>query len=337
MPNTRTTKAAFEAFDEALNLDPRERSAAEHRHREVTDCLVGSGVAADTFLQGSFARKTMPKPLKDVDMIILLSPTHPISWNQRGGAVAAFEALRTAVQADFPDAAFDLTKHADHALQVTFPDLPFTFDLVPALADPNGGEDVFIADRTLDRWERSNPRTLRRVILARNVSTVGTFVHQVRMLKAFRKHQPALLDMSSLVMESIGYAAILTRQSHAQALVAALDWAAANIHGKVLDPTGVDDLSAEWTPAQRSIYAQVFTEAAKRSHEALGLEADGEHDAATEIWQTLLGEDFPAPAPQKYGDALAALAGGSITTAGRAVSSRQGNQLVRPGRSWRSA
>jgi hypothetical protein len=336
MSNTCTTKAAFAAFDEALNLDPAERAAAERRHREITECLVDSGVAESTFLQGSFARKTMPKPLKDVDMIILLPAALLLSWRQPGGPAAAFEAIRMAVQASFPGALFDVDKQADHALQVTFPDLPFTFDLVPAFADPNGGEDVFIADRKLDRWERSNTRQLRRVVLERNVSTAGTFVHQVRMLKAFRKHHQPLHDMSSLVMESIGYAAILTRQAHQEALVAAFDWAAANVYGKVLDPTGVDDLAASWTPAERGAYEQVFTEAAKRGHEALGLEADGEHDAVTEIWRTLLGDDFPASPPQQYGDALAALAGGSITIAGRAVPSQRGNQLVRPGRSWRS-
>jgi hypothetical protein len=67
----RTTTGAFDEFDAALNLDPREREKAERRHHEITDVLIAAGIAASTFLQGSFARKTMPKPLKDVDMVIV--------------------------------------------------------------------------------------------------------------------------------------------------------------------------------------------------------------------------------------------------------------------------
>jgi tRNA nucleotidyltransferase (CCA-adding enzyme) len=66
-----TVNAAFNEFDEALNLDPNERKAAQDRHRQISDVLSEAGLAVTTFLQGSFARKTMLKPLKDVDMVVV--------------------------------------------------------------------------------------------------------------------------------------------------------------------------------------------------------------------------------------------------------------------------
>lgn len=59
--------------------------------------------------------------------------------------------LRRTVAAAYPTARFDADGPSDHALQITFPDLPFTFDLVPALA--GDGEIVHIAHREFDRWE----------------------------------------------------------------------------------------------------------------------------------------------------------------------------------------
>lgn len=67
--NPTSIPAAFGIFDTELNLDPTERDKAMRRHQEITEVLTAAGVAASTFLQGSFARKTMPKPLKDVDMV----------------------------------------------------------------------------------------------------------------------------------------------------------------------------------------------------------------------------------------------------------------------------
>lgn len=64
--------AAFAKFDEEISLDPQERIMAELRHRQVEEVLIAAGLAASTFLQGSFARKTMRKPLKDVDVVVLL-------------------------------------------------------------------------------------------------------------------------------------------------------------------------------------------------------------------------------------------------------------------------
>lgn len=334
----RTTAEAFDEFDAALNLDPRERDQAQRRHQEITEVLTAAGLAKSTFLQGSFARKTMPKPLKDVDMVVVLAEVYRRRWfvSGRGGPAAAMAAIREAVAAHWPDARFDVDKQPAHALQVTFPDCTFTVDLVPAFDDPDGGEVVFIADRDLDRWEWSNTRTLRRVISERNLATAGAFVHQVRMGKAFKSNQPTLEKLCGLVIESLWYGEITKKMPHATAMVTALTHAATAVLGEVRDPTGVDDLAKEWTPGERYVFSQTFAMAAKRGREALALAADGEHQGAIEIWFALFGEPFPAPSTQTAAQALSALGAGSITSTGRAVTSQRGAQANRPARSWRT-
>lgn len=84
-----TTKSAFADFDAALNLDPAERVRAQNRHRRITDVLKKAEVVEGTFLQGSFARKTMPKPLKDVDMVVLIHPRLTSLLQRPGGPAQA--------------------------------------------------------------------------------------------------------------------------------------------------------------------------------------------------------------------------------------------------------
>lgn len=331
---SKTTKGAFDAFDEALNLAPRERQSAQKRHNDITDHLVGTGLVIGTFLQGSFARKTMPKPLKDIDMIVRMHPRLEETLRRPGGPAHAMQLLRTALADRYPDARFDVTDAPAHALQVTFPDLDFTFDLVPALdAD---GEIVHIADRGNDTWEWSNTRTLNRVISTRNKATDGRFVHQVRMLKSYKKDHPVLDDTCGLLWEALAHQTITSPLEHSQAVADTLAHAAQAVTRPVFDPTGVDDLTADWTPAERTAYATALHHAAQQAAEARRLEQDGQHAASIDIWHSMLGDAFPEPEAQSAEEALRAMAAGSITSTGRAVTSTFGWQPARPARSWRT-
>jgi predicted nucleotidyltransferase len=66
-------REAFVDFDEELKLDPTERTAAQRLHNEITELLIRAGVIVFTFLQGSFARKTMLAPLRDIDKIVIMA------------------------------------------------------------------------------------------------------------------------------------------------------------------------------------------------------------------------------------------------------------------------
>lgn len=328
-----TVAGAFNMYDATLNLDKTERARAQKRHQDITALLVESGLVTMTFLQGSFARKTMRKPLKDVDMVAVMAESLRRDLERPGGPARAMALLRETVAAAYPAARFDVDEPAAHALQVTFPDLPFTFDLVPALA--GDGEIVHIADRELDRWEWSNARTLNRVVSERNVATDGKFVHQVRMGKVL-KDQYTDMDLCGLAFEALAHDSIFVQQPHDVAVADLLRHASTAILGKVLEPTGVEDLTGEWDDDQRRRYAQRFAGLSRRADEAVRLRADGAEAAAVDVWRSVFGDDFPAPPLQIASDALAALAGGGITSTGRAVTTSRAHQPNRPARSWRA-
>src|SRR5437870_13221021 len=120
----RTTTEAFDLFDESLKLDPKERAAAEKCHNEVSELLRSVGLIVCAFLQGSFARKTMIRPLRDIDKIVVLAPRlRALTPDQ------VMDAIQRVLAARYPDVTFRRTRHA---LQVDFGPTTFYFDIVPA-------------------------------------------------------------------------------------------------------------------------------------------------------------------------------------------------------------
>lgn len=333
----KSVPAAFEHFDTAISLDPAERARATLRHQKIAAALVDAGLAVSTFLQGSFARKTMRRPLRDVDVVVILSAALIAEYFTPDGARRVHEMFKPVLRRVFGEhITFDVSASAGKALQLCFDDVDFTVDLVAAFADAAGSELVYIADRHEGAWEESNTRTLKRVVAERNKDTDGRFVHQVRMVKEFRAQQPGLEDLCGLAVESLTFGAVREQMSHARAMALTLRYAAQAVLGPVLDPTGVDDLSAKWSDTQRQTYSAVFARGADRAQEALRLERDARFTDAIDIWSAMLGEDFPAPPAQTESDAISRLVAGSITSTGRATSSTQGVERSRPSRAWRS-
>lgn len=114
------------ANDESLNLDPAVRHKAQTRHHEIRQVLADAGLVVGSFLQGSFARRTMLKPLKDVDIVCILAERYRDQLMTAGGPRKALEMFRDAVAAHWPDAGFDEDDPpAGKALRVSFPDCDF--------------------------------------------------------------------------------------------------------------------------------------------------------------------------------------------------------------------
>lgn len=326
--------SAFKSFDEKLNLDPRERERAQARHHELRDVLEASGLIDGTFLQGSFARKTMLKPLKDVDIVVLLNPD--LGFEGGDGPALAMDRFRGLVAEVWPTARFDIGEApAAKALRVEFNDLPFTFDLVPAF--DGAGEWVLIGDRERRHWEPSNTRIQRHKVAELNVRTGGSFVHQVRMLKAFVKRQPEeeFAFFKGIAVESVAYQSIQKRLPHDEAIATALRDGAVLLTGPVMEPAGDDDVSIKWAPHEREAAVGAFNAGATAATEAVGLRQAGDERAAIEIWHSLFGADFPAAPAQSLEETLRKWASGSVTSTGRTSATVAGASPAAPGRAWR--
>ncbi len=229
----RTVDGSFTKLDENLNLDPFVRLTAQNLHNAIRDELTKAGLIAGSFLQGSFARKTMLKPLKDVDIVCLLPHYR---WEQlRGpdGPGKAMESFKPPLVQRWPGIQFDVgDEPAGKALRLTLPGVDFTIDLVPAF--DHEGDYVLIGDRFEGTWTPSNTRIQLRKISDRNQATGGRFVHQVREVKELTKHHEDLEFISGIVVESLAYAVIGRKMADKVAIALFIDHAKYAVKGPVL-------------------------------------------------------------------------------------------------------
>lgn len=287
-----TVEHAFGVFDGELSLDPDERARAQEFHHELTSRLKEADVIVDAFLQGSFARKTMLKPLRDIDKVVILHPQHGDLQIAPDGAVKAAQLVEGVLTYEYPDAAIE---RARHAIQLDLGEDTFGFDVVPAFEGRDESDDVMIMDLAPEKypWKRSNTRRLIDVVAERNDKCNGSFVHQVRFMKHWAQRT---LDESlpGLHVESIAFLAIEGEMPHAIA-VARIFRVGAQLLGGVgyTDPTGVDRLSGKLDQVSREAARQAFAEADAKANQALLLDSNGRTEEALALWYEIFDEPFP--------------------------------------------
>jgi hypothetical protein len=319
---------AFDEFDDALKLDPAERLRAEQCHNEITLLLKSAGLIVSAFLQGSFARKTMISPLRDIDKVVILAEVlRGLSPDE------VMDRLEDVLRVRYPKATFDRTRHS---LKIDFGPDTFCFDVVPAWETTSDDDDVLIANRDTSGWDRSNSRKLMRVIAERNDECDGRFIHIVRMIKHLVAHSMDEV-IPGLHVESIAYAAINASMPYPQACQTVIGSAVQLLGDSYTDPTGQDQLSERLTDEERSRARNAFAVAAAKAREARDLAEAGDHTNTIRVWHEMFGEPFPEPKGQSLGGALAAAVGGSVTSTGHVSATTAARQSAPPTRSWRSA
>jgi hypothetical protein len=316
---------AFGELDAHLNLDPVERLEAITFHNKLTEKLKADGIISSAFLQGSFARKTMLSPIRDIDKVFLVSSLYKSWLSDNGGAVAAADVIEAALRGHYPDATF---KRSRHALQMDLGEGKFSFDVVPAFDTDDDTTDVLIMDLQDDTWKRSNTRELMEVVGERNKACDGRFVHQVRFVKDWSRR---ILDgkLPGLHVESIVFACVDESLGHADAV-----WRIFDCGAKLLgagegydEPTGVERLSAKLNDVDREVARQAFAAAATQSTKAWALDQAGLVDEAVAAWKGIFGELFGDTEPKGV-DYLRGLgAGGAVLS--RATSSAPGATTTR--------
>ncbi len=323
---------AFDEYDGALKLSLSERDAAIERHHEIRDWLEDAGISVAAILQGSFRRKTMLTPLRDIDMVVFLASDRRDLMDRASGSDEAMSTIEASLCELYPNALFSRSRHA---LKIDFGDGEFSFDVVPAF-DRDGSDLVDIANREDGTWDESDTRLIIAAVQERNKVCHGGFVRQVRMIKAWGR--TATPDTPGFVLECIAYAAITQSEDHAQALAVAF----AEGHrladsGEVVVPGGDENVLARLLMNQRAQLQAALREASERASEAIVLDEAGDTEAAIDVWNELLGEPFPEAETQGVAEAFAAMAGGGVTSSGRATHTPKAHSPAPATRSWRSA
>lgn len=293
---------AFELYLSRITPPPSQMNAAQRSHNALRSFLgrddyFGTMIVA-TFLNGSYARKTVIRPINDVDIIVVVGA----EWIEVPPA-NAMESLRRKLAQRYPERR---TLRQRRAVRVTLYDMQL--DVLLAVGKDGDSRPLRIPDRNVDRWIQTHPKTQLALTQRLGKRTRGNYVRLVRLVKSWAAARVAAQDRpSSFVLECAAYHIVAQqpaafRSQLGEGFIALLeglyswDFGRANqwlFRGRpeVADPALPNsNVAEEWDAEGADRFRQRLALALKRC-----ADLDRSRWEETEVgkWQVIFGEPFP--------------------------------------------
>ena len=193
-----TVAEAFSKFKSRLELTPPEQEDASRRQRRIRELLAAEFDVEQDFLTGSYRRHTKTKPLKDVDIFVVLGEGADHYRNEHPGEVlnAVNDVLaleygghRVEIQRRSVRVDFGLTL-ADDLEQVT------SFDVTPAFSVD---DHFIIPDRESEDWMPTDPKIHETRATEANQRCDTRWKPLVKMIKKWNEHHDKPIRPSFLI------------------------------------------------------------------------------------------------------------------------------------------
>jgi hypothetical protein len=293
----RTVSEAFDEFRRRLEITDTELKSASRRQTTLRQQVKDGGLDIDSdFLIGAYARHTKTKPLRDVDILVVLGDRSHLAKHPRtildevkaildphyGADRVCID--RFAVRVDFGVSVVD-----DVSDEVV------SFDVVPAFTD---GDHYLIPDDVTGEWVKTDPEDHAEKATAANKALEGHWKPLVKMIKKWNDTAGQPVEPSFLVEVMAldllrppwtGQTPLLLREFFATAAERISDgWA----DPARLGPDVSDVLDADPVKMQAAKAALRAGEAACTT--ARNLDRAGRTGEALSAWRALFGPLFPA-------------------------------------------
>jgi hypothetical protein len=293
----------FEKFVSNVQPSDERVAAVSSAHTTLRKHLLEDAVLThavdDSFLSGSYGRRTAIDPIKDADIILILDRKDVSADRKEPKPRAILENLRSAIDDFYEDVNLETQRRS---IQVELKDDDVRMDIVPAIA-PNGKENtLFVPDYEQNSWIESKP--MAHIEYAKKKKNADSDGHFKRVVKAFKwwrgkalakEHAPKSFLLEVLVAEHL-----VTKNSLPEAFVATarrlhdvISASVANAKVPVVRDPGVpsNDLAAgcRWTldHAKRFVAALATMLA---SAEVAVKEPTSKSDSIR-LWQSIFGAD----------------------------------------------
>jgi predicted nucleotidyltransferase len=297
---TLTIDEAFRKFKSRLELNDKEQGNASSRQTEVREYLDTKFEIANSFLTGSYKRHTKTKPLKDIDIFIVLKESQRHYRNKAPSVVLDdfYEALvekygKKAVrkQARSVNVDFGVVIDADDNTDYRV----VSVDVVPAFPL---GDDYEIPDDDSGEWIKTNPKIHADKATAAHQAFSNEWKGLVRMVKYWNNNprhgekpvKPSfLVEVMALQCLHGGWQGRFDYEL--QGFFATL---ADRIEHEWPDPAGLGPPISNGMDAQRKARAKSLLQTASRdASNAINLVRQGRNGDALTAWRALFGPKFP--------------------------------------------
>ena len=189
---------AFKLYLQRITPPPTQLEAARRSNNALRSWLRNDeyfgGLLETTFLNGSYARGTVIRPIKDVDIIVVVDS----GWRE---AIPndVMESLRRKLAQRYPGRR---TRRLRRAINVSLSDI--NLDVLLAVAPSGLNAPLQIPDRNDDEWIETHPRLQQQLIRELGRKTNGNYTALVRLVKQWaaarvaRDHLPGSFTLECL-------------------------------------------------------------------------------------------------------------------------------------------
>lgn len=287
---------AFATFKSRLEITQTEQDDASRRQKQVRATVQSAFAVDHDFLTGSYGRHTKTKPLKDIDIFVVLSSDEQHRRQEHPKTVLddLEKCLRDAYGADQIERdrrcvtvwfeKRNQTQHEDGKV--------LSLDVIPAFTC---GDDYEIPDDALGTWIKTNPARHAELTTAKNRALTGGWVPLVKMLKSWNRangkplHPSFLVEVMALELVDGPFT---TFPDEARRFFAA---AAGSLDETWSDPAGLGPpVSDEMTSTARVTAREKLRAAEVLATRAFRAEQSGSETEAVRLWREIFGDFFPA-------------------------------------------
>lgn len=285
-----TTIQAFSSFLEIITPTNSQMEVVSARCSRTEEYLKEAFPSASdlplrrVFLIGSASRKTLIRPVDDIDVIAVFDNKDEVFSRYRYQSGQFLQRVRTALQAK---TTIQNIGARGQAVRLFYKATPHV-DIAPVFSSSGGGYYLPSGD---GGWITTNPETQDVWFQERRNELGSSLVGLIKILKRWnnihsRHWQSYHLEVATAkVFKSIG--------GFPTALQCFFEYAPGHID--CTDPAGHSgNLSAYLTYASRRALLLRLSEAEKRATFAINAAASGNHDEAKRLWHIELGDEFPA-------------------------------------------
>lgn len=282
----------FKAFLSSIQPGDDEVGAAKAAHEQVRDELKTDSESKeaheDTFLSGSYARRTAINDINDVDIICILDIDHTITPPEV--LLSWVQGILTNYYKEVRPQGRSIGAAGKGGVWL---------DIVPATPVSSTDGPLWIPDRDAKEWVQTHPKGQIAACNDQNKITNGYFVQVVKLLKAWRDRLPTKsCQLKSYILESLIHKTIGTPSSHAGAIVSVLEgietsygvYRGTNIVPSISDPGYASVNVTKRLPAKEfdDFMIQVKS-AAQTARSAFNSTTESE---SKKLWRQLFGSKF---------------------------------------------
>lgn len=282
----------FSAFLSSIQPGDDDVADAKAAHEKVREQLRtdedSKDAHKDTFLSGSYARRTAINDINDVDVICVFDIDRTITAPEV--VLVWLEGVLSKYYKEPRPQGRSVGAKAAKGVWL---------DIVPATLVSADDGPLWIPDRDAKAWVQTHPKGQIAATISKNKTTNGYFVQTVKLLKSWRDRLPTeSCRLKSYILETLIHGTIGIPSSHAAAIVNVLEgvertygpWRNTNAVPAIYDPGySTINVAKRWPASEFNDFMAQVKSAAATARSALNSSDETE---SRKLWRQIFGSKF---------------------------------------------